>query len=70
LSAPPAANDARHYTATINYYRFRWERHTEFTTCALFMSPKNEMPFNTPPEEEVLDWFSTTEGELLVATQI
>jgi uncharacterized membrane-anchored protein len=67
---PMPANNARHYTATKNQYRFRWERHTEFTTCTLFISSHSEAPFKTPPAAEVLDWFSTTEGELLVATQI
>ncbi|MFT7491698.1 MAG: putative membrane-anchored protein [Pseudohongiellaceae bacterium] len=67
---PIPANNTRHYTATNNHYRFRWERHTEFTTCTLFISSQSEVPFKTPPALEVLDWFSATEGELLVATQI
>jgi uncharacterized membrane-anchored protein len=67
---PMPADNTRHYTATKNQYRFRWERHTEFTTCTLFMVAKSESPFETSPAADVLDWFSTTEGELLVATQI
>lgn len=67
---PTPADNVRHYSTTQDNYRFRWERHTEFTTCALFISPESTDPFSTPPKRDVLDWFSTTEGELLVATQL
>lgn len=68
LQAPP--KNIRHYTVTHSQYRLRWERHGEFTTCALFMTPQQEHPFTTSPVKEVLEWFSSTEGQLLVATQL
>ncbi len=61
---PIPANNTRHYTATNNHYRFRWDRHTELTTCTLFLSSQTTVPFKTPPALEVLACFSATDCDL------
>ncbi|NQV46055.1 MAG: DUF3422 domain-containing protein [Rhodospirillales bacterium] len=71
LGAPEPDADAMHHWCEVESIRFRWERHTEFSTYT-FMTPGDDgEPFSDPaiyrlPEE----WRSYLPGKLLVALHI
>ena len=66
----PPKQGARHHTMTLNGYCIRWERHGEFTTYTLHMSAIDASPFQKKVPTFMLEWLSSTRGELLVATHL
>jgi uncharacterized membrane-anchored protein len=67
LAHPPL--NAKHYSASTNDYKFRWERHGEFTTFTVYI-PSTDLPFSAALPNNFLDWLSETKGEILVASHV
>ncbi len=71
IGAPEPEPDAMHHWAEVESIRFRWERHTEFSTYTFVTPGEGEVPFSNPainriPEE----WRSYLPGKLLVAMHV
>jgi uncharacterized membrane-anchored protein len=60
----------KHFSAVLGAFRFRWERHTEFTTCTVITHGLAGSPFNNEPPAELISWLGKSKGELLVATRL
>lgn len=66
VHAPPA--DAIHFAATLGTFRLRWERHTEFSSYALFVPGRGERPFAEPAAATVpADWLAAIPGHTVTA---
>jgi uncharacterized membrane-anchored protein len=69
--APPEPG-ANHAMADFGAFRFKWERHSEFSSYSFFLhGPQDGAPFSRAAIDEVpRDWLDGLPGELLVAMQI
>jgi len=71
LGAPEPEPEATHHWCEVDSIRFRWERHTEFSTYTFITPGDGSEPFSNPaiyriPEE----WRAYLPGKLLVALHI
>jgi len=71
LGAPEPDKNAMHHWCEVESIRFRWERHTEFSTYTFVTPGDADEPFSNPaiyrlPEE----WRSYLPGKLLVALHV
>jgi uncharacterized membrane-anchored protein len=67
LDQPP--KNAKHYSSSTGDYKFRWERHGEFTTFTVYI-PSTEAPFSAVLPDDFLHWLSEANGEILVASHV
>jgi uncharacterized membrane-anchored protein len=69
--APPAPG-ATHAMADFGAFRFKWERHSEFSSYSIFRhGPHDDALFSRTALDEVpQDWLDGLPGELLVALRI
>ncbi len=69
--APPEPG-ATHAMADFGQFRFKWERHSEFSSYSFFVhDPQDGAPFARSAVEEVPpDWLEGLPGEVLVALQV
>jgi len=59
---------ANHYSADFGPFRFKWERHTEFTRYKFIVAGPCDDPFDAPALQSVpQDWLASLPGEVLVA---
>lgn len=67
---PPLAS-ANHFAASFRGFRFKWERHTEFSRFQFFFDTDPSDPF-MPASNSLLplSWIEALPGELLVATRV
>jgi uncharacterized membrane-anchored protein len=69
-AAPPTLH-CTDFSADMGMYRFRWERHTDYSTYAVFFAA----PFDTPFVETAIhhlpkEWVASLPGEVISATHI
>ena len=69
--APPEPG-ATHAMADFGAFRFKWERHSEFSSYSFFRhGPQDGAPFSEAAIDEVpRDWLEGLPGELLVALRV
>ncbi len=70
-SVTPPPEDVTHFTVKLGTFRFKWERHTEFSNYTFFI----EAPFDTPFLANAIDqvpssWLEGLPGEVIAATHI
>ena len=67
---PPKNND-NEFNVRLGDLQFRWERHTEYSTYAVYRAGSFETPFEYPPICHLpKKWVASLPGEILVATHI
>ncbi len=70
-SVSPPAQEIRHFSAQFGSFRFKWERHTEFSMYTFFVKMPFETPFSEPAIKNVpKEWLETLPGEILSATHL
>ena len=63
--------DARHFSAQFGSFRFKWERHTEFSMYTFFVKAPFEIPFHEPAIKHVpREWLESLPGETIAATHL
>lgn len=68
-SAP--TRETNHHAADLGPFRFRWERHAEFTSYTFICEGTSGSPFDAPVTDLVPDeWLEQCPGELLVACHV
>ncbi len=70
-SVTPPPEDATHFTVDLGAFRFKWDRHSEFSNYTFFV----DSPFETPFTENAIDhvpssWLEKLPGEVIAATHI
>lgn len=59
------------FSVSLGEFRFRWERHTEYSTYMIYHAGSFEPPFAQPPIKCLPQkWLASLPGEILVATHI
>lgn len=59
------------FSVNLGEFRFRWERHTEYSTYMIFHASAFDTPFKEPPIKHLPHkWLARLPGEILVATHI
>jgi len=67
----PPKNHDNEFTANLGDLQFRWERHTEYSTYAVYRPGPFDTPFEHPPIRRLPNkWLASLPGEILVATHI
>lgn len=67
----PPRNRDNEFSATLGDLLFRWERHTEYSTYAVYLSGPFQTPFEHPPIRLLPHkWLASLPGEILVATHV
>jgi len=70
-SVSPPVTETRHFSAQFGSFRFKWERHTEFSMYTFFVKMPFEVPFAEPAIKHVpKEWLETLPGEILSATHL
>ncbi|MCF6324222.1 MAG: DUF3422 domain-containing protein [Gammaproteobacteria bacterium] len=70
-SVSPPVLETRHFSAQFGSFRFKWERHTEFSMYTFFVKMPFEVPFAEPAIKHVpKEWLETLPGEILSATHL
>jgi len=70
-NATPPKNNDNEFSASLGNLHFRWERHTEYSTYAVYHAGTFETPFKHPPIKQLPQkWLASLPGEILVATHI
>ena len=70
-SVSPPVMETRHFSAQFGSFRFKWERHTEFSMYTFFVKMPFEVPFTEPAIKHVpKEWLETLPGEILSATHL
>lgn len=71
LGAPEPDADAMHHWCEVDAIRFRWERHTEFSTYTFVTPGDGSEPFSNPAIYGISEeWRTYVPGKLLVAVHI
>jgi uncharacterized membrane-anchored protein len=68
--ALPPGPGARHHVVTLGGAELRWERHTEFTTMTLSVTPPPGDPFAAPNISSLSAFLPRPPGPLIVATRL
>lgn len=64
-------NHDNEFSIQLSGLQFRWERHTEYSTYAVYKSGAFETPFEHPPIRSLpRKWLASLPGEILVATHV
>ncbi len=66
----PPGPGARHHVMTLGGAELRWERHTEFTTMTLSVTPPPDDPFAAPNISSLAAFLPNPPGPLIVATRL
>ncbi len=67
----PPAESANHYSEQLGSFRFKWERHTEFSTYTFFHAAPFDTPFAVPAISQVpSEWLQQLPGQVVVATHL
>lgn len=70
-SVSPPATDARHFSAQFGSFRFKWERHTEFSMYTFFVAMSFDVPFSEPAIKHLpKEWLESLPGEIITATHL
>ncbi|MBX3628832.1 MAG: DUF3422 domain-containing protein [Nitrosomonas sp.] len=70
-NVPPPKNHNNEFSVSLGDLLFRWERHTEYSTYAVYLSGPFEAPFEHPPVRYLPHkWLTSLPGEILVATHV
>jgi len=68
--ALPPGPGARHHIVTLGGAEMRWERHTEFTSMTLSVSPPPGDPFAAPNISSLAAFLPKPPGPMIVATRL
>jgi len=70
-SVSPPTVEARHFSAQFGSFRFKWERHTEFSMYTFFVKMPFEVAFAEPAIRHVpKEWLESLPGEIIAATHL